>query len=377
MSVPALVMNIFEPSIVHSPSASRAVVRSAGVGARLRLGQPERREPAAAREVGQPLPPLLLGAEQVDRQRPERVVRGDRDRDRRVDPRQLLDRDRVRERVGAAAAVLLRDRHPHQPELGELGDELVREALLAVELLGDRRDLLEREPAHGIAEQLVLGGEVEVHAERLRHSAGGRAAVGSVVPCPHANSSTGSSRVDATDLVGIEHSYRFDIEGEGSWRSRRGRHGRRHRRRGRRGRRDDPHLAETFERLVAGKQNPTMAYMTGKIKIDGDLGAAMKLQKLFSSVGELDQHGSAGDPVALGDVDGGDRRRRARGAASPSSSPRARRAAAAPRPGRPRATSTRITVPGIGARPRSTSRALVRRRPPRDRAAARGAARAG
>ena len=44
----------------------------------------------------------------------------------------------------AGAAVLLRDRHAHQPELGQLGDELVREAVLAVELLGDRRDPLAR-----------------------------------------------------------------------------------------------------------------------------------------------------------------------------------------------------------------------------------------
>ena len=39
--------------------------------------------------------------------------------------------------------------------------------------------------------------------------------------------------------------------------------------------------AETFARIIAGTQNPTMAYMTGKIKVDGDMGAAMKLQKLF------------------------------------------------------------------------------------------------
>ena len=90
-------------------------------------------------------------------------MRGDGDRDRRVDPRQLLDRDRVRQRVGAAAAVLLGDRHAHQPELGHLGDELVREALLAVELLGDRRDLLDRELPHRVADQLVLGRQVEVH----------------------------------------------------------------------------------------------------------------------------------------------------------------------------------------------------------------------
>ena len=95
-------------------------------------------------------------------------MRGDGDRDGRVDARQLLDRDRVGQRVGAAAAVLLGDRHAHQPELGELGDELVREALLAVELLGDRRDLLERELTDGVAKELVLRLEVEVHPVLLR-----------------------------------------------------------------------------------------------------------------------------------------------------------------------------------------------------------------
>ncbi len=38
---------------------------------------------------------------------------------------------------------------------------------------------------------------------------------------------------------------------------------------------------ETFEKIAAGEQNPTTAYMTGKLKIKGDMGAAMKLQKLF------------------------------------------------------------------------------------------------
>jgi putative sterol carrier protein len=38
---------------------------------------------------------------------------------------------------------------------------------------------------------------------------------------------------------------------------------------------------ESFEKIVSGEQNPTTAYMTGKLKIKGDMGAAMKLQKLF------------------------------------------------------------------------------------------------
>ena len=38
---------------------------------------------------------------------------------------------------------------------------------------------------------------------------------------------------------------------------------------------------QTFERMIRGEQNPTTAYMTGKLKVKGDIGAAMKLQKLF------------------------------------------------------------------------------------------------
>ncbi len=38
---------------------------------------------------------------------------------------------------------------------------------------------------------------------------------------------------------------------------------------------------ENFQKMVSGDLNPTTAYMTGKLKIKGDMGAAMKLQKLF------------------------------------------------------------------------------------------------
>ena len=38
---------------------------------------------------------------------------------------------------------------------------------------------------------------------------------------------------------------------------------------------------ENFQKILGGEQNATSAYMTGKLKIKGDMGAAMKLQKLF------------------------------------------------------------------------------------------------
>src|SRR5947209_20137586 len=36
-----------------------------------------------------------------------------------------------------------------------------------------------------------------------------------------------------------------------------------------------------FMNIVSGKQNPQMAFMSGKLKIKGDMGLAMKLQKVI------------------------------------------------------------------------------------------------
>jgi putative sterol carrier protein len=89
------------------------------------------------------------------------------------------------------------------------------------------------------------------------------------------------SRADSAKTAGMTNSYVFDIEGAGIWRVDV----------------DDGKVTvtdgggdadsvisaseETFAKIVAGEQNPTSAYMTGKLKIKGDMGAAMKLQKLF------------------------------------------------------------------------------------------------
>ena len=89
------------------------------------------------------------------------------------------------------------------------------------------------------------------------------------------------SRVDASKTAGMNNSYLFDIEGAGKWKV------------------DvqdgsvkvtpdaeDADVTittseETFEKITSGEQNATSAYMTGKLKVKGDMGAAMKLQKLF------------------------------------------------------------------------------------------------
>jgi hypothetical protein len=85
------------------------------------------------------------------------------DRHRGVDARELLDGERVGERVTAAAAVLFGERDAHQVQRAELGDDLIWERLGPVELLGHRRDLSLGEFADGAPDQLVVGGEVEVH----------------------------------------------------------------------------------------------------------------------------------------------------------------------------------------------------------------------
>jgi len=39
---------------------------------------------------------------------------------------------------------------------------------------------------------------------------------------------------------------------------------------------------DDFENLAKGKLDPTMAFMQGKLKVNGDMGVAMKLQPLLS-----------------------------------------------------------------------------------------------
>ena len=88
-------------------------------------------------------------------------------------------------------------------------------------------------------------------------------------------------RADASKTAGMNNSYLFDIEGAGQWKV---------------DVRDgavnvtegtgDADVTittseDTFQKIAGGEMNPTTAYMSGKIKVKGDMGAAMKLQKLF------------------------------------------------------------------------------------------------
>jgi putative sterol carrier protein len=90
-----------------------------------------------------------------------------------------------------------------------------------------------------------------------------------------------ATRVDESKTAGMNNSYLFDIDGAGKWKVDV----------------DDGKVTvtegdadadavistseETFTKMINGEQNPTSAYMTGKLKVKGDMGAAMKLQKIF------------------------------------------------------------------------------------------------
>jgi putative sterol carrier protein len=88
-------------------------------------------------------------------------------------------------------------------------------------------------------------------------------------------------RIDESKTAGMTNSYLFDIEGAGQWRVAVN-DGKVDVAEG--GESADVTISadeENFMKIVRGEQNPTTAYMTGKLKIKGDMGAAMKLQKLF------------------------------------------------------------------------------------------------
>lgn len=42
--------------------------------------------------------------------------------------------------------------------------------------------------------------------------------------------------------------------------------------------------SDVFNKMVSGKLKPTSAFMSGKLKIKGNMGLAMKLEKLMSSL---------------------------------------------------------------------------------------------
>lgn len=90
-----------------------------------------------------------------------------------------------------------------------------------------------------------------------------------------------AERIDPARSAGLTGVYAFDVEGVGQWTVRV----------------DDGAVSvtdgageadctiraseKTLTKIVNGESNATTAFMMGKLKVDGDMGAAMKLQKLF------------------------------------------------------------------------------------------------
>ena len=89
------------------------------------------------------------------------------------------------------------------------------------------------------------------------------------------------SRVEPGKTAGMNNSYVFAIDGAGTWTVRVSDGGVTVEDGDTGGDCTIAASAETFEKVMKGEQNPTAAYMSGKLKIKGDMGAAMKLQKLF------------------------------------------------------------------------------------------------
>ncbi|HET9324513.1 MAG TPA: SCP2 sterol-binding domain-containing protein [Gaiellaceae bacterium] len=88
-------------------------------------------------------------------------------------------------------------------------------------------------------------------------------------------------RIDPAKTAGMTNSFVFEIDGAGTWKVdvndgtvsvTEG------------GGDADATIAaseDTFQQIASGDMNATTAYMTGKLKVRGDMGAAMKLSRLF------------------------------------------------------------------------------------------------
>ncbi len=90
-----------------------------------------------------------------------------------------------------------------------------------------------------------------------------------------------TARVDPTKTAGMNNSYVFEVDGAGTWTVRVADGAVNVAEGGEGGDCTIQTTEENFMKIVRGEQNPTTAYMTGKLKVKGDMGAAMKLQKLF------------------------------------------------------------------------------------------------
>jgi len=127
----------------------------AGIGARLGLGQRERRRPLAAGAAGQEALLELVAAVQADRERSQLLHHQDQRRGR-TRLGDLLHGHVQHQCAGAGAAVLGLERQPEDVLLGEQGPEIVRILGLLVDLRRPRRDPLLGDLTDRVAEVEML-----------------------------------------------------------------------------------------------------------------------------------------------------------------------------------------------------------------------------
>src|SRR5262249_32425578 len=139
------------------------------VGAAARLRERVAAECLAAREARQPLVLLLLGAEARDRLPDEADVDGHDPADRRVDLAELLDDERVGERVETAAPVAVAPAGSEVARVGEFRNERAVDLLGAVPVARVRRELALRELSRRGLDQLLFIAELEIHRCNLTH----------------------------------------------------------------------------------------------------------------------------------------------------------------------------------------------------------------
>ena len=86
--------------------------------------------------------------------------------DRRAGARDLLHRHAMLEIAEAGAAIFLLDRDAVQAERAHLRPQVAREDIVAVDLVGARRDLVLREAADRLAQHVDVGAEPEIEARQ-------------------------------------------------------------------------------------------------------------------------------------------------------------------------------------------------------------------
>jgi hypothetical protein len=111
---------------------------------------------------------LLSGTEGDEGRATERDVGLHGDADRGVGAADLLQRQVISDEVTSRSAVLLRDGHPHEAQIGHLRNDVVREHLPLVQLCGARTYLLLRVLVGEVAPPSLLTGKIEVHRFLLR-----------------------------------------------------------------------------------------------------------------------------------------------------------------------------------------------------------------